>query len=192
MKDQLEKYQLSIKILEHREKLIIYLYGNIDLLKQKQTYPDHEDVINHYISEYENNIISLTKRIRKWDKILYLYACEIKESITIFEKSDKDIDHIIKTVSEYFNFPIKIKGQIYTIHSKTRKRPILKARQIAQYFARQKTKKTFEYIGNHIGGNDRTNVMHSCKTVKNQMDTDRKYKKIITEINEILWITKTK
>lgn len=67
-------------------------------------------------------------------------------------------------------------------NSKSQKREIVIARQVAHYFSCEYTKLSNQIIGDKIGGKDHATVSHSCKIIKNLMDTD---KSIFAEINEI-------
>ena len=68
--------------------------------------------------------------------------------------------------------------------TKTRKREIVLARQISMYFAKMYTKQSLKAIGDHFGGLDHTTVIHSCRTVKNLMETDSDYKESLLEIQQ--------
>ena len=55
------------------------------------------------------------------------------------------IDYIQKVVSDYFSIPVDL------MHSKTRKREIVQARQIAMYFSKSMTKSSLASIGSVLG-----------------------------------------
>ena len=55
------------------------------------------------------------------------------------------IDYIQKVVCDYFDIPVEI------MKSKTRKREIVQARQLAMYFSKQLTKSSLAHIGKHCG-----------------------------------------
>ncbi len=90
------------------------------------------------------------------------------------------IEHIQKTVGEYFNIPLE------KINSSTRKREIVQARQLAMYFSKMYTKHSLASIGSKLGKKDHATVLHACKTVKNLYDTDRDFKKHFDELDQIL------
>ena len=72
------------------------------------------------------------------------------------------------------------------IKSKTRKREIVQARQIAMYFSKSFTKSSLATIGSQIGGKDHATVLHACKTVNNLIDTDKRFRCYIDEIEKKL------
>ncbi len=88
------------------------------------------------------------------------------------------IDYIQKVVSDYFNIPIDM------INSKTRKREIVQARQIAMYFSKKFTKSSLATIGIHCGNKDHATVLHACRTVNNLIDTDKQFRVYVDEIEK--------
>jgi chromosomal replication initiator protein len=68
--------------------------------------------------------------------------------------------------------------------SKTRKREVVQARQIAMYFSKSLTKASLASIGAHCGGKDHATVLHACRTVNNLMETDKRFKIYIEEIEK--------
>lgn len=88
------------------------------------------------------------------------------------------IDYIQKIVSDYFKIPVDV------INSKTRKREIVQARQIAMYFSKKYTKSSLATIGIHCGNKDHATVLHACRTVNNLLDTDKQFRSYVGEIEK--------
>ncbi len=86
------------------------------------------------------------------------------------------IEKIQKVVCEYFELSMDV------LHSKSRKREIVQARQIAMYLAKNYTKNSLQNIGSQIGKRDHATVLHACKTVNNLMDTDKAFKSSLKEL----------
>ena len=106
-----------------------------------------------------------------------------KEIINKFVKNTKrevSIDYIQKVVSEYFQMDVS------TLQSKTRKRHIVQARQLAMYFAKKYTKASLASIGSQIGKRDHATVLHACKTVDNLSFTDKQFRKYVEDLNQKL------
>jgi len=97
-------------------------------------------------------------------------------------KREISIDYIQKIVCDYFNIPIDL------MQSKTRKREIVQARQVAMFFSKSLTKSSLATIGSQIGGKDHATVLHACKTVNNLIDTDKRFRVQIDEIEKKLKI----
>jgi chromosomal replication initiator protein len=88
------------------------------------------------------------------------------------------IDFIQKIVCDYFNLPMD------TINSKTRKREIVQARQLAMYFSKKHTKSSLATIGLHCGNKDHATVLHACRTVNNLIETDKQFRVYVEELEK--------
>ena len=95
-------------------------------------------------------------------------------------KREVSIDYIQKVVSEYFQVDLDV------LQSKTRKRHIVQARQLAMFFAKKMTKSSLAIIGSQIGDRDHATVLHACKTVDNLVATDKQFKKYVDDIQKKL------
>jgi chromosomal replication initiator protein len=93
------------------------------------------------------------------------------------------IDYIQKIVCDYFDMGIDL------LKSKTRKREVVQARQLAMYFAKTFTKSSLSIIGSQCGGKDHATVLHACRTVNNLIDTDKKFKQCVQELHKKISIT---
>lgn len=88
------------------------------------------------------------------------------------------IDYIQKVISDYFDIPVEM------MMSRTRKREIVQARQLAMYFSKQYTKSSLATIGMHCGNKDHATVLHACKTVSNLLDTDKQFNNYVSELEK--------
>lgn len=101
---------------------------------------------------------------------------------------------IIKTVADYFNITVNC------LILKCRKIEYVKARHLAMYFIHKYFGLTLErpdgltlvQIGNLFGDRDHATVCHARHSVINQFDTDRKYRKIFTDIKQLIAKEETK
>ncbi|MCC8361277.1 MULTISPECIES: chromosomal replication initiator protein DnaA [Salinimicrobium] len=133
------------------------------------------------IRELEGAIISLIAHssFNKKDITLEL-AKKIVDNYVKNTKREVSIDYIQKIVSEYFQMDVE------TLQSKTRKRHIVQARQLAMFFAKKFTKASLASIGSQIGKRDHATVLHACKTVDNLASTDKQFQKFVEDINKKL------
>lgn len=135
--------------------------------------------ITSNIRELEGALITLLAQSSLNKKIITLELA--KAMIDKFVKSNArevSIDYIQKVVCDYFDLAID------TMKSKTRKREVVQARQIAMYFAKNMTKSSLATIGMHCGGKDHATVLHACRTVNNLMDTDKRFRAYIDELEK--------
>jgi len=72
------------------------------------------------------------------------------------------------------------------LQSKSRKRNVVQARQLAMFFAKRFTKASLASIGTQIGKRDHATVLHACKTVGNLSETDRQFKTYVEELDKKL------
>ena len=85
---------------------------------------------------------------------------------------------IKQKVAEYFQIDDK------ALASKERTKELAYARQIAMYFSKQLTKSSLATIGAHCGGKDHATVLHACRTVNNLIDTDKRFRVYISDIEK--------
>ena len=69
-----------------------------------------------------------------------------------------------------------------SLRGKTRKRDVVRARQIAMYFCKQRTDHSLKTIGLHFGGRDHSTVIHSNKRVDEQMEVNPEFKKTVEDL----------
>ncbi len=139
--------------------------------------------INSNVRELEGAIISLIAQSSFNKKEITLsLAKEIVEKFVKNTKREVSIDYIQKVVSDYFQMDVD------TLQSKTRKRHIVQARQLAMFFAKKFTKASLASIGSQIGKRDHATVLHACKTVNNLSTTDKQFRKYVEDLTKKLSI----
>ena len=164
--------ETRIAILEKK----VYADG-LDLPKEVIEYLAYSITTN--VRELEGALISLLAQSSMNKKAITMELA--KQMIDKFVKNtarEVSIDYIQKVVCDYFDLPLEL------LKSKTRKREVVQARQIAMYFAKSVTKSSLATIGLHCGGKDHATVLHACRTVNNLMDTDKRFKNYIEELNK--------
>jgi len=173
---QTPSLETRIAILEKK----MYADG-IDLPKDVVEYLAYSVTTN--IRELEGALISLIAHSSLNKKSVNLELA--KQMIDKFVKNtarEVSIDYIQKVVCDYFDLPIEL------LKSKTRKREVVQARQIAMYFAKKMTKSSLANIGMHCGGKDHATVLHACRTVNNLQETDKQFRKYLEDLEKKLSI----
>jgi len=146
-------------------------------------YPVSKEIID-YIA------YGVTGNIRELEGIVNSIVCqsqmkerevtlnEVKGFIknTVKPKKLVSTKEVVKTVAEFYN----IEEQL--IYDKTRKKEVIKPRQIIMYILREDFNISYPAIGEKLGGRDHTTVMHSCEKIKNDMRADDM---LIAEINQL-------
>jgi chromosomal replication initiator protein len=96
--------------------------------------------------------------------------------IVTVSKKINTVEKIRDVVCEYFSLSVD------AISTKSRKREVVQARQIAMYLSKQLTKNSLSSIGNTIGQRDHATVLHACKIVNDLMDIDKSFRSSVHEI----------
>ena len=132
--------------------------------------------------ELEGALISLIAHASvERNRSMMELAAAITDNLIGEEKSDIDIAKVQRSVCEYFNISRE------DMLSKSRKRQIVQARQIAMYLSRSLISNcSLATIGQEIGGKDHATVLHACTTVSDLMATDKVFKKYVTDIEAML------
>jgi chromosomal replication initiator protein len=164
--------ETRIAILEKK----IYADG-IEMPKDVLEYLAYNITTN--VRELEGALISLVAQSTLNRKAITMELA--RQMIDKFVKNttrEISIDFIQKVVSDYFSLPLEL------LKSKTRKREVVQARQIAMFFAKNMTKSSLASIGLQCGGKDHATVLHACRTVNNLMETDKKFRIYIDDIEK--------
>lgn len=136
---------------------------------------------NGNIRELEGIVNSLLARATLTDAIIDLeLAEEVVGKNEVEAEKTVDLSDIKEVVCEYYNLDIK------DIQTKSRKREVAQARQVAMYLARKYTKKSLAVIGSEIGNRDHATVLHACKTVENLIETDKTIRQSLDTIESKL------
>ena len=131
--------------------------------------------------ELEGALISLIANATLAHKEITIDLAEqITEKIVGEEHNELTIEKVQRVVCDYFNISRD------DMLSKTRKRNIVQARQIAMYMSRNLINVSLSTIGSEIGGKDHATVLHACTTVTDLMSTDKAFKQYVTDIEKIL------
>lgn len=107
-------------------------------------------------------------------------AEKVISRIVNITKKVNTVEKIRDVVCDYFSLSVD------AISTKSRKREVVQARQIAMYLSKQLTKSSLSTIGNTIGQRDHATVLHACKIVNDLMDCDKNFRTSVKEIEEKL------
>jgi chromosomal replication initiator protein len=90
--------------------------------------------------------------------------------------SEITVELIQKIVAEHYDLPVE------KLKEKTRKRFVVRARQLSMYLAKQLSNKSLKHIGNAFGGRDHSTVIHACRSIETLLENDTRFK---TEVSDI-------
>jgi len=164
-------YETRVKILEHKmsrdgikapKEVVQYIAMNV----------------TNNVRELESALISLLalSTLNK-EEITVRMAENIINKIVKKSNRELSLEFIKDTVCNHFHLKTD------SLHSKSRKRDIVQARQIAMYFAKKLTNYSLSAIGSVIGGKDHATVLYAYKNVNNFIETDKDFKSMIIELD---------
>ena len=133
--------------------------------------------IKSNIRELEGALIRLLAHATLHERDLDLdLAKEVLRDLMQDMQVNLTIEEIQRIVCDYLNISEDL------VRAKTRKREVVRARQIAMYFCKQFTQHSLKTIGLHFGGRDHSTVIHANNTVEDQIDTDDQFASMVEEI----------
>ncbi len=96
------------------------------------------------------------------------------------EDKHLSVEKILDVVCSYFHLDKAL------IHTASRKREIVQARQITMYLAKKYTSFSFSYIGKIVGGKDHATVLYACQTVKDEVEISKTFRSTVESIEDRL------
>ncbi|MFA6315496.1 MAG: chromosomal replication initiator protein DnaA [Candidatus Paceibacterota bacterium] len=110
------------------------------------------------------NVIACQTQLRNRE----LNLNEIKNILKNSAKPKKtvSIKDIVKVISEFYNIDEE------SIFNKTRRKEVVRPRQVLMYILREDYSISFPSIGEKLGGRDHTTVIHSYEKVKEEIKND--------------------
>lgn len=147
-----------------------------------------EDVVEYIASVIQDNIRELegvlnTIIVQAQLKSRNLSLQEIRGLIKTHSKPQKTISikDVIRTVSTFYN----IEEQV--LYEKTRRKEIVKPRQVIMYILREDFNTSYPYIGQKLGGRDHTTVIHAYEKIKNDLKVDNLLQQEMEQIKTLLY-----
>lgn len=142
------------------------------------------DVINYIaeqvsdsIRDLEGIVIAIMARSTIFNKEIDLdLAQHVVRGVVQHESKAVGIENILEAVCEQYKLDSS------AIHTKSRKREVVVARQVAMYLAKKHTDLSTSKIGKFIGDKDHATVLHACKTIKGQIEVDKELKNEVDRI----------
>jgi len=107
---------------------------------------------------------------------------EVRQSLRSFTRPQKtvSIKNVVDKVAEFYGIDEE------SIYEKTRRREVVRPRQVIMYILREDFSISYPTIGTKIGGRDHTTVIHSCEKIKREVIVDSELAKEIQNIRTLL------
>ena len=112
----------------------------------------------------------------------YLKLSEIKNLVKNNRRPDKNISvkDVVRIIANFYNIDED------NIYQKTRRKEIIKPRQVSMFILREDLQMSYPSIGQKLGGRDHTTVIHSCEKIKKNLLTSTTLLNEIEQIRSIL------
>ncbi|HEX7724293.1 MAG TPA: chromosomal replication initiator protein DnaA [Candidatus Paceibacterota bacterium] len=145
------------------------------------------DVIEHISTTIKDNI-------REIEGVVNIIACQtqfknrelsLNEVRNILKNNTKpkkllSVKEVVKVVSEFYNLSEE------SIYNKTRRKEVVKPRQVVMYLLREDFNVSFPSIGDKLGGRDHTTVIHSYNKMKEELKNDAVLSQEISQLRSML------
>ena len=118
------------------------------------------------IRELEGSLNTIFLQYRMKNRPLSLIEVKNLLKNNIKPKKSVAIKDVVKIVSDHYNLDEA------SIYEKTRRKEIVKARQIVMYLLREDFNVSYPLIGQKLGGKDHTTVIHSYLKIKEDIKGD--------------------
>lgn len=107
---------------------------------------------------------------------------EVRQSLRSFTRPQKNISvkNVVDKVAEFYGIDEE------SIYEKTRRREVVRPRQIIMYILREDFRISYPTIGAKLGGRDHTTVIHSCEKIKREIVGDSDLSQEIQNIRTLL------
>lgn len=107
---------------------------------------------------------------------------EVRQSLRSFARPTKSVSvkHVVSKVAEFYGIDEE------SIYEKTRRREVVRPRQVIMYLLREDFSVSYPTIGSKLGGRDHTTVIHSCEKVRREVVDDAELAKEIQDIRGLL------
>lgn len=168
------------------------LETRIAILKKKteeENFPIEDEIIQFIASKIKSNVrelegiftrlVAMTKLSKK-EITKELAEDVIKVIIADSKKVKPGIETVMVETAGYFNIDPQL------LKSSSKKKEIVKARQVAMFLAREVLEMSLPKIGEEFGGRDHSTVMYSIEKINEIRKTDAYIDTIIEEITDLL------
>jgi chromosomal replication initiator protein len=149
--------------------------------------PIAQDVLEYLAATIEGNI-------RELEGMLNVLVCqsqlkgkelgitEVKNLIRNSAKPKKvvSVKEVTKAVANFFNI------EESDIYEKTRRKEIVRPRQLVMYILRQDFSVSYPLIGQKLGGRDHTTVIHSCEKIKEELKISTNLEQELNQIRAMI------
>lgn len=146
-----------------------------------------DDIVAHIAETVRGNI-------RELEGILNMIVCksqlkgkaislpDVKALVKHNVRPNKgvSVEEVVRRIAQYYEVAEK------SIYEKTRKKEVVKPRQIIMYVLREEFSVSYPSIGEKLGGRDHTTVIHSCEKIKEEIKRNNSLEQELEHIRSLV------
>ncbi len=160
------KSKAEEKKIKIPEEVLIYIVTHI-----QKNIRELEGALNRVVAFSQiNNTLPTIKNVPK-----------ILSQIINTPKKMTNCKKIFKIVSEFYDISIN------DLFNHSRKKELVRPRQISMYLIRKELNSSYPYIGEKLGGRDHTTVMYACQKISKEMEDNNSLQHEINLIKEQIY-----
>jgi chromosomal replication initiator protein len=144
------------------------------------------DILEHIAGTVDGNIRELEGALNS----ILMYSQLKKREVTLSEareilknnikpKKAIPVEEVVQKIAEFYNVEPE------SIYKKTRKKEVVKPRQLIIYILREDFSIAYPTIGEKIGGRDHTTAIHSYEKIKKELETDHSLQQEVQQIRTL-------
>lgn len=151
-----------------------------------KNYTLDNDVLSYIATHIQKNVRELEGALNRIIAFCQIYnkIPDIKEVKSIlnaylstpYRKTSPQT--ILKSVADFYSISLT------DLLKRSRKKEVVKPRQVAMFLLREETKLSFPEIGQKLGGRDHSTVIHACTKIKEESSVDDPLKQELVMIKE--------
>jgi chromosomal replication initiator protein len=138
------------------------------------------ETIQGNIRELEGIVISLVGQVSARQTVITINDVKTLLKNNVRTKKSISIPDVVKLIADYYQITDSF------IYKKTRRKDIVKPRQVVMYILREDFDISYPLIGDKLGGRDHTTVIHSYEKIKKELKEDPHLSKEIDDVRALL------
>ncbi len=144
------------------------------------------EVLSYIATNIQKNVRELEGALNRIIAFSQIYnkppgLKEVKNILTTYLNSPyrkTSPQTVLKSVADFYNISAS------DLVKRSRKKEVVKPRQIAMFLLREETKLSFPEIGQKLGGRDHSTVIHACEKIRREEGGDEMIKQELVLIRE--------
>jgi chromosomal replication initiator protein len=165
--------------------------SRVAILQQKARTAQHlidDEIINYLaqvitdsIRELEGALNTVIVQAQSKQRALMLHEVKTLVKNNIKPQRTISVKEVMRIVAEFYNIEERF------LYEKTRRKEVVKPRQVIMYILREDFNTSYPYIGQKLGGRDHTTVIHACNKIGVDIQNDSLLVQELEQIRSLLY-----